>query len=278
MNREVLTLAARELRAAGVEEPRADAERLLASLLHTERWRVIDAPELNPADGERFRELVRERARRVPLQYLTGIVEFYGLAFHVAPGVLIPRPETEGIVDVLRDGPEPRCIADIGTGSGILAVTLATVFPRARVIATDLSAAALEIARGNAETQGVGLRIDFRQGRELEPLGHDRPDVIVSNPPYVTTDEYARLAPEVHDHEPELALVAGADGLDVIRALIAQAPRALGPGGRLVMEIGHRHARPVRALLDAAGVWRGVRFHADLGGIERVVEARVSGG
>lgn len=275
MIRSVLLRAEATLRQAGVDDPRGDAERLLAALLGLERWQLRFAPAPAPELLQRFDEQVACRAQHTPLQYLTGRVEFYGLPFDVAPGVLIPRPETEGIVDAVRAAgtPPPRLLADIGTGSGVLAVTLAHAFPTARVIAIDISARALEIARHNAEKNKVGERVGFRHGSLLEPLAGDRPDVVVSNPPYVTTAEWAELAPEVRDHEPREALDGGADGLIAIREIVRQAAVRLAPGGGLFLEIGHQQAEAMRQMLADGATWERVRLHRDLGGIERVVEA-----
>ena len=328
MIRAALAEAVEQLRAAGLEEPTADAERLLAAILGTDRVRLRlgDDRPLASEVVARYVEQVKRRAEREPVQHLVGECEFHGLAFSVTRDVLIPRPETEGIVDVLvadagwRDpggsdaaaggtdadfgpasGHDPsggasgassgtragfaatvspeatirrpfERVADVGTGSGCLAVTIAVRFPGAQVIATDVSAAALAVARRNAERHGVAARIEFRQGDGLDPLAGERLDALVSNPPYVTDAEFADLSREVREYEPALALRGGPDGLGLICVLATGAGRVLRPGGRLLLEIGWRQAAAVRALFER-GVWQHVRFHRDLQGIERVVEA-----
>jgi release factor glutamine methyltransferase len=223
--------------------------------------------------------LVEQRAAHRPVAYILGEREFYGRPFRVSEAVLIPRPETEGVVDaaleVLRNpartarGNPPR-ILDIGTGSGCLAITLA-LEAGVRVDATDTSADALAVARENAARLGVTGAVTFR---ETSLAGAVRDvDVVVTNPPYVPMRDRPTLAPDVRDHEPSAALFGGEDGLDVIRALLPEAARALRPGGSLIMEIGQGQAAAIEALVGLAGLqWIGAR--ADLAGIPRVVVAR----
>ncbi len=272
----------RRLAAARVEDPRADAERLLAAVLGTDRWRLRFelGREVPPNALDAFRARLDRRCRREPLQYVLGECEFYGLVFAVDRRVLIPRPETEGIVDRAVRAFESgnlradAAVADIGTGSGALAIVLAHRFPGWRIAAVDLSPEAIALARENAARHGVADRIDFRCGDALAPLGEASVDLLVANPPYVTTAEFPDLQPEVRDWEPPLALLAGADGLDVIRPLIFSAPGVVRAGGRMLLEIGHRQEGAVREIVRAEPRWGDPEFHRDLGGILRVVEVQ----
>ncbi|MGD0782889.1 MAG: peptide chain release factor N(5)-glutamine methyltransferase [Candidatus Aminicenantales bacterium] len=232
-----------------------------------------------PMSGaRRYRRSIARRAARVPFAYILGEREFWSIPLAVGPGVLIPRPETELLVetvlDLAEDGEET--IAEIGTGSGAVAVALAKEMPGVRIIATDISGRALGWARKNASRQGAG-NIEFRAGDLFAPLR--RPpipggfDLLVSNPPYVAEAEWRRLEPEVRDFEPKPALVAGPTGLEIIARLVAGAPEFLKPGGRLVFEIGRGQAGAVRALLRRP--WMDVLFKKDLRGIPRTVVARL---
>jgi len=256
----------------GIESHRLDAEVLLAHVLACKRvelYMAFDQP-VAAVDRERFRELVRRRAKdRVPVAYLTGTREFWSQALRVTPDVLIPRPETETLVRVCAPL-APRRVADVGTGSGCIAIALARVLPEAEVLALDVSPGALAIARENIEASGLAARISARRADLLE--GESGPfDLIASNPPYVRRAELPKLLPEVQ-HEPRLALDGGEDGLDVIRRLIAQAPARLAPGGHLALEVGAGHAAEAADLARAAGA-DAVSTHADLSGVERVVLA-----
>ena len=222
-----------------------------------------------------FQSLVTRRAAGEPIQYITGTTEFYGLPFYVAPGVLIPRPETEHLVEeVLRlaaQFPSPH-IADIGTGSGAIAVALAHSLPNVQITATDLSPQALTIARRNAEQNAV--HIEFLEGDLLSPLREQRYDIVASNPPYIPERDRASLSIEVRDHEPSSALFAGNDGLDIYRRLIPAAIANLNPGGFLVMEIGYDQ-QPLIAELLAESNYADLRFLPDYQGIPRVAIARL---
>jgi release factor glutamine methyltransferase len=286
---ECAAAAARRLAAAGLsaEESRRDAV-LLA------RWRLgwsagtwlTRSNELVPRDfSENFAKLVERRVRREPLAYITGEREFYGRPFSVTADVLIPRQETEVLVEqaltCLRElRPDPATgdaieVLDVGTGSGCVAVTVALEAPAVRVLATDVSAKALHVARTNAQRLGVADRIDFR----ISSLAGDAPaafDLVVANPPYVPEADRDSLAPEVRDYEPAAALFAGPDGLDVIRRLVPSATNALRPGGWLVMEIGYDQADAVRRLLDTTGRFSVVRLVDDLRSIPRVIMGHVS--
>ena len=254
---------ARRLDRAGVAAPRAEAEGLLAHVLSQPRHACYlepDAP-LTVDETARLRSLVARRADGVPLQYLTGTETFRGLQLEVTPDVLIPRPETEGVVDaalrVLADrrstGP-PAVVADIGTGSGCLALALARVRPDVVVYATDCSAAALAVAERNARRLGLADRVTFLCGDLFEPLarGGVRVDLVVSNPPYVADEHLPTLQIEVR-HEPESALRGGVDGLHFYRRIVAEAGSVLAKGAGIVVELGYGQADAVGALARGAG-------------------------
>ena len=227
--------------------------------------------------AERYEALLVRRLAREPTAYITGRREFCGLEFRVTPDVLIPRPETEQLVETAirraQGAPwRPRLrIADIGTGSGAIAVALAKDLPQAEVYATDVSRAALGVAMENARRLGVERRIAFRAGYLLTPL-HDYVDFIAANLPYVTTGDWRRLSPELREHEPRLALDGGADGLDLVRELLRQAPRYLRRGGHALLEIGEGQDEAVAAFISRE-MPRGTTWsvQADFAGISRVL-------
>jgi release factor glutamine methyltransferase len=240
----------------GIDSPRRDAELLIGSALGLDRVGVyvnFDRP-LEAGELTRIRTLVARRARREPLQYILGETEFWSLPFRVCPAVLIPRPDTEILVEeaLKRAAPE-AAILDLGTGSGALAVVLAHELPKASVTACDLSPEALAVAADNARRNGVGERLQLLEQDFGKPCSGEF-DLILSNPPYITTGEMEDLMPEVRDHEPHLALAGGEDGLDAIRAILSVAPAALRPGGWLLLEVGQGQADRVEALLAAAGL------------------------
>lgn len=259
-----------------------DARRDVAVIArHVLGWTMADwvtnAGALSPAGfAESLQRLVLRRMTHEPVAYITGVREFYGRQFMVTRAVLIPRPETEGVIeaippDVFADRGAGQPVAlDIGTGSGCLAITLALEHPAARVIATDVSRDALSIANENAQRLGAD-HVEFVES-PLVPPGLPPLDLIVTNPPYVPERDRASLSPDVRDFEPALALFAGEDGLDVIRALLPEARAALKPGGALVMEIGAGQADAVGALLGEAGL-RLIAVRPDLQGIPRIVVA-----
>lgn len=290
--RELADGARRRLEAAGIPRAEAalDAELLARDALGWDRatWlvrrdedeRAVDALTIGARGIGAFRAafdaLVARRARREPMAYIRGTQEFYGREFLVGPGVLIPRPETELIVDEAKAaamGRRTPRLADIGTGSGCLAVTLALELPSAQVVATDISGEALTIARGNAAAHEVGGRITFVETSYLTGIAGAF-DVIVSNPPYVRETDAPSLAPEVRDHEPREALYGGEDGLRDIRAIAQAATTALKPGGVLVMEIGMGQAKAVTGVLTAAGLGAELTLRHDLQGIPRVAVAQ----
>ncbi|HSO76193.1 MAG TPA: peptide chain release factor N(5)-glutamine methyltransferase [Blastocatellia bacterium] len=272
---------AAQLRATQVDEERRTAGVLLCHTLGLSRIELLTRSEEQMADSDyqEYLRLVARRAAGEPLQYITGQQEFYGLDFAVTPDVLIPRPETEFLVErviKLASGPlkEPTpLIVDIGTGSGCIAITLAVHLPQARLIATDISRAALEVARANAERHGVGSRIQFVEGDTLEPLarlGFDSTvDVLASNPPYIE-EASSDLQREVRDWEPHNALFGGADGLDFYRRLLPEAHRYLKPGAWVVLEIGISQLGPISSMLGGGRLELVDTTH-DLQGIARTL-------
>jgi len=275
----VLAMGVARLRAGASHDAAAsatlDAGLLLAHTLRTTRARLMSdgARALEPVALERYRLLIERRARGEPLAYLTGIREFWSLPLRVSRAVLVPRPETELLVEralALRAAPEGR-VVDLGTGSGAIALALAHERPCWQVTATDISAAALAVARANAAQLAL-TGIDFRHGSWFAPLAGARFDLIVSNPPYVAADDPA-LADAVLAHEPRLALTPGADALRCLRQIARDAPQHLEPGGWLLLEHGAAQAAAVRHELVLAGC-RYVRSHRDLAGHERITEGR----
>ncbi|MBM3725034.1 MAG: peptide chain release factor N(5)-glutamine methyltransferase [Acidobacteria bacterium] len=258
------------LGAAGDGVPRLTAEVLLAFALGRDRTYLFAHPEqeLSTIGWIHYGRYLHERMRGKPVQYITRRQEFYGREFRVSPAVLIPRPETEHLIERAL----PRCrgtAVDIGTGSGAIAVTLACE-TGAGILATDVSMAALRQARENQRR--LGGRVEFVKTNLAEALPDACADLVVSNPPYVPRAAIATLAPEVRDHEPHIALFAGEDGMAVYPLLVAEAARVLKPGGWLVMETGVETAESALALLT--GAWREAAAHNDLAGFPRVLEAR----
>lgn len=265
------------LKQKGVESARLEAELLLSHARKCQRIRLYTDFGTLLTDEERsiMRELVQRRAKREPLAYIVGSREFYGRSFEVGPGILIPRPETETLVDAcleLIPKDEAREILEIGFGSGCIAITLAKQRPQCAVVATDISDVASEVAKRNCEKLGVTNQVTLLSGDTLEPLKNTgrRFDGLVSNPPYIRDDERETLQPEVALHEPATALFAGADGLDVVRRIVAQAPDHLKPGAFLSLELDPAQCESVVALLESAG-FESVTTRRDLCGNERVV-------
>lgn len=278
-------------RRLGIATPRLDAELLLASVLGVGRLELYTGygQLVEPDERRRFRELVKRRARREPVAYLLGEKEFYSLAFRVTAAVLIPRPETEHLVDEALDILRPRTaqrplrVLDLGTGSGNVAISIAVHCPEALVDAVELSPGALAVAEENVRRHGVERRVRLLEGDFFEPLEGQRElyQVIVSNPPYVSAQEMAELMPDVRLHEPREALVpagsAGGDGLGAYRTIAARVRQFLAPSGRLLVEVGEGQAPEVARMLQAAGL--GSRRTArDYGGHDRVVVAWASSG
>ena len=253
--------------------PRLDAELLVAHALGLPRVQLyvqFDRP-LVPDELAAIRALIKRRQGGESVAYLVGKKEFWGLDFTVDARVLVPRPDTETLIEEARErlaGGESVRLADVGTGSGAIALTLAKLFPQAAVFASDLSTGALEVARANAER--LGLAVTFAEGDLAAPLAADAPfSLIAANLPYIASSEMATLPPEVKS-EPALALDGGPDGLALVRRLVADAPALLAAGGALVLEIGAGQAGATAELLRAAGL-ADVRTRRDLGGVERVV-------
>lgn len=257
-----------------VSESQLVAQSLLAAALHCDRtYLIVNFKQiLAPGEFERFRALLDRRADGEPLQYITGSQEFFGLEFEVTSDVLIPRPESELIVEEvirLAAGIEAPLIVDVGTGSGCLAVALARELPGARLIATDISPAALEVARRNALRHSVADRIRLLEGDLLDPVGESlAADFVISNPPYIAIEEVASLQREVRDWEPHLALTDFGDGLVFFRRLLADAPQRLTAGGHLLCEMGYTQAEAVTSLVDEA-TWIEPHIIPDLQGIPR---------
>lgn len=271
---------AAKLREAGAEEADADAELLLLHLLgigKAELLRDLREPAALTADSlERWERLLARRAAGEPVQYVTGEQFFYGRRFEVGPGVLIPRPETELLAEAVLEvgGRSPLSVLDVGTGSGILAVTLAAERPEWRVMASDLSEDALSRARGNAAAHGVSARVAFYQGDLLEPfMNGPIIDVLVSNPPYIPSGDVPELQREVKDYEPRLALDGGEDGLNPYRAMSTQLGRLPRLPRLVAWEVGAGQADDVAELLKTAAEWASVRFVLDYAGIKRHVIA-----
>jgi release factor glutamine methyltransferase len=269
------------LRHAGIDPDEADLDaRLLAQKLlgwDTARF-FTSAYEAEPADfAALYERLVARREGREPLAYITGRQEFWGLEFEVSPAVLIPRPETESIVEAalerLSDRDAPLAVADVCTGSGCLAVALAHERPGAHIVATDISADALRTARRNAERHGVADRVELVQADVFAGSGTGAFDLIVSNPPYVPEGDRVTLPPEVRDHEPPIALFAGEDGLAIIQRLVEQSTGRLKAGGLLIFEFGLGQAGAVRALISERPELTMLDVKQDLQGIPRTVVA-----
>ena len=263
--------------AAGIrpEDAALDAEVLARHVLACDRAGfVVGLRDEEPVDfADAYRALVDRRCRREPVAYILGEREFWGLPFEVTPDVLIPRPETELIVEEALElfpaGHAPGVIVDAGMGSGCLAVALALEFEHARVIATDISEAALAVARRNAAKHGAGDRIDFRGGDLLEPVT-ERADLIVSNPPYVASGDAPGLVPEVREHEPHVALFAGPNDLSMFGKLFPSAATRLRPGGRLIVEVGYDQDERVARLASRDG-WTLSHVRQDLQAITRTL-------
>lgn len=284
---EAIKEATQTLRAAGVEEARREAGSLLSHTISRDRAFLITHSDdaLADADLARFRSFVARRAAGEPLQYVTGRQEFYGLDFEVGTGVLIPRPETELLVEtaleLLRDTPAPR-LCDVGTGSGCVAISILHERADAHGVALDISPAALSFAARNAARHNVGARLELVKSDLFAALEGEEKNfasfsAVVSNPPYVVEADIEDLQREVRDHEPRQALTPGGDGLDIVRRLLADSPRFLAPRGHLVFEIGFGQHEEVTRLINAH-TWTLLDIRRDLQGIPRAVALRLKGG
>lgn len=276
-----LELGARILAQAGIESAALDASLLLAEACGVERVCLLAGlVEVTPAKALHYNSLLARRAAREPVAYILGRKEFFSLELLVSRHVLIPRPETETLVEtalsLARTRPVER-ILDLGTGSGAIALALARQLPNARIVATDISAAALALARANALRLGCARRIEFRQGdlwsaleNEKDELSHF--DLVLANPPYVAQRDFEHLPPEVKNHEPKIALLGGADGLVYYRRIVSDLPRRLACGGCAAFEVGLGQADDVAEICRRAGARDTYRVR-DLAGVERVVAA-----
>jgi release factor glutamine methyltransferase len=264
-----------------VPSPRLNAELLLLFVLSRERAYLYAHPEreLTPDEQSNFDEVIRERARGCPTQYITGHQEFWGLDLLVSPAVLIPRPETEHVVETVLelvkeypfDGPGRLKLVDVGTGSGCIALAMASELPHAEIHACDISEEALEIARVNAARLALGGRVLFRKSDLLSVYAGEHFDFVISNPPYVGECDADKVQKQVREFEPKVAVFSGREGMEIYRRLVPQAHKHLRPGGWLVAEIGYSEEDNVRNLL--AG-WAEIKVTPDLQGIPRVVAAR----
>jgi len=283
----ILSVANQRLTDAGCDTPRLDAELLLAHALDRDRTWLYTHPEAIPTKEQMatFEALLRRREQREPVAYLTGHREFYGLDFQVNPNVLIPRPETELLVETAIQLSEtiphpsrltPPSIADIGTGSGCIAIALAKNIPQTQLFAVDVSAKALQVAQHNAKQNSIFERITFLQGNLLMPLT-EPVDIIASNPPYVSQSELEVVMPEVKQYEPTLALDGGKDGLDIIEELLLQAREKLNPDGCLLVEIGAFQGAAVTHLAKKTFSEARIEIKQDLAGLDRllVVQAKM---
>ena len=260
----------------GVDSPRLDAEVLLSHVLQKERIYLyihFDEP-LEAAELAAFREMVKKRVQRIPVAYIVGAREFMGLRFAVSPAVLIPRPDTEilveAVIERLKDKSQIKFV-DIGTGSGAIVLSLLHYLPLACAVAVDISQDALAVATENAETLLVKDRVDFYQGDIYAPLAAEKFDTIVSNPPYIPNADIAELEPEVKEFEPYGALAGGLDGLDFYRRLIADGSDRLKDGGFMAFEVGINQAQAVAALAESMPIFEKAEILKDYAGIERVV-------
>jgi release factor glutamine methyltransferase len=271
-----LLWAASYLQQKGVDNPRFDAEVLLAQVLKTERIELYLSPKryLSPLESQSFMRWIQRRGEREPLQYITGTQEFMSLNFAVTPAVLIPRQDTEVLVEQSLEWashqPKSLRILDLCTGSGAIAVSLAYYLPKAEVWAVDISPAALQVAKLNAEKHLVN--VSFLQGDLAQPVTRQSFHLVTANPPYIPATEIAKLSPEVGGAEPKLALDGGADGLDFYRRLAGELPAVLQAGSRVMLEIGWNQGQEVKEILLQAG-YSEVRVVQDLGGRDRVVSA-----
>lgn len=271
------------LRSAGIDEASLEAEVLLRHVLQLDRaYLILRLPDEIGAEQEsEYRRLLARRIAHTPTAYLTERREFYSMSFAVGPGVLIPRPETEHVVDAVLEAGRALLaergrvtVVDVGTGSGAIALAVAKQEPALTVLATDQSVAALTIADLNAKRLRLAGRVRFLAGDLLQPL-REPVDIIAANLPYVPTDEWAALPPEIREHEPRAALDGGPDGLRVIDRLLAAAPGHLTPGGTVILEIGHDQAAALAAMMAARLPGASLELRRDLAGHERVALARL---
>lgn len=277
---DILADAASVLAAAGVAESRREASSLLAFVLGRDKTFIIAHPEyrLTPEEGLRFTEILARRERREPLQYITGRQEFYGLDFVVTADVLIPRPETEMVVEHAVEllGNNGARFCEVGVGSGCISVSILKQVTSSTAVGLDISEAAIAVARKNAQMHSVDGRLELRTSDVFSALKDEKFDLVASNPPYIPLREFESVQAEVRDFEPRIALTDEADGLSIIRKIISEAPKFLRQGGWLMIEIGFQEAGDVRKLLSR-GPWINARIADDLQGIPRCVITEYSG-
>ena len=277
---DILENTSRFFASKGLENARLQAELLLAAVLGVKRldlYLQFERP-LHSSEVDRYREYVRQRLQRVPVQYITGVAAFRHLELTVTPAVLIPRPETEVLVDVaLELLPEGGRVLDLCCGSGAVALSLAQEAAAVEVVAVDVSAAALEVAKANGQRCGLAERVEWHCGDLFTPLRDTEPfDLVAANPPYVRRGDLAELAPEVRDYEPHLALDGGEDGLVYYRRIAQEAADFIRPGGHLLLEIGEGQSAAVEGLLARSARLTEVQIRPDLNQIPRVVVARAA--
>jgi release factor glutamine methyltransferase len=278
---ESIKLSTEFLEKKGIESPRINAELMLAKILNCKRldlYLSFDRP-LNENETDLYREFIRRRSKFEPLQYILGSVEFYGMEFKVDKSVLIPRPETEILVETILGSVEKNSslnILDIGTGSGIIAVCLARYLPTSLITATDSSESALVVAKGNAELNGVGMQIDFKISDILSDAENpeNQFDIIVSNPPYISVEEYQKLAPELRLHEPQSALTDNSDGLNFFKIITGKSKVLLKRGGKLFLEVGQGQSKNVSDILQIEE-FSNIKIKKDYQEIDRVISGEL---
>ena len=277
---EIIKAGEEILNKAGIPDARRDALTLAGLVIARGRAFIYSHPEYEPTADElqRIGEYLRRRVSREPLQYIRGTQEFYGFEFEVTPDVLIPRPETEMLVEhalhEMNEVKEPR-ILDLGTGTGCIPISILRCIPNAIGVAVDISHAALGVAARNAEKNGVAGRLKLIRSDLFENITAGEFDLIVSNPPYVPVSDIGHLQPEVRDHEPHIALTDGTDGISIIRRIIEDSRHFLAPGGVLLVEMGFGQSERVLELTQMSG-WGSVRVEPDLQGIPRMLVAKSS--
>lgn len=274
---ETLKTAAEVLQQSGIAEPRREANSLLAFALQKDKTFLIahSEYELSPDEEKRFQKFLQRRANREPFQYITGKQEFYGLDFEVSKDVLIPRPETELIVEnAVELLPENGRFCEVGIGSGCISVSILHEIKTASAIGLDISEKALQIAEKNAETHNVLDRLELKTSNIFDTLPSEKFDLIVSNPPYISSESIKNLQPEVCRFEPHPALTDGKDGLSIIKKIIVKTPKYLKPDGFLLMEIGFDQSEEVKKMFSPK-IWQTVDFLADLQNIPRVAKANL---
>lgn len=276
---DAIASAAEELENAGIPDPVREAGSLVQFAIARDRAFVVSHPEYELTDQELkiFTDAVSRRVAREPYQQIVGRQEFCSLDFVVTPDVLIPRPETETLVERAIEiiGEREARILEIGVGSGCISVSILKNCPKVSVLAVDISRAAIEVAKRNAAMHGVDGRLTIEDSDVYDDLDPQQFELIVSNPPYVPLADIATLQPEVRDHEPHVALTDGSSGLSIIERIVAGAPEYLKPQGHLLIEIGFGQHERVDSLFDR-GIWTHVEFLADLQGIPRIVTAQIN--